>query len=95
MSRMMTYQEVIKLTNKNGLTPLKVNKLSGNNDNFSNELVGYGRLPTNDCIGLVYTININDMRYFSTSIVNEVIKISESTVIIKTNNSVYQIEVIC
>ena len=35
MSRMMTYQEVIKLTNKNGLTPLKVNKLSGNNDNFS------------------------------------------------------------
>lgn len=95
MSRMMTYQEVIKLTNKNGLTPLKVNKLSGDNNNFSNELVGYGRLPTENCIGVVYTMNINDMRYFSTSIINEVVKISEFTVIIKTNNSVYQIEVIC
>ena len=91
----MTYQEVIKLTNKNGLTPLKVNKLSGDNNNFSNELVGYGRLPTENCIGVVYTMNINDMRYFSTSIINEVVKISEFTVIIKTNNSVYQVEVIC
>lgn len=90
----LSIEEVLEITSDNGETPLRINKLKGNNDNFYNEIIAYGKLPTSDIVGKRYCVSLNSTYIFTTSIVREVIELDETKVMITTNNSTYQIEVI-